>query len=204
MQMEADQKVSDYFSKLTAIVNHMRTLGENITDQMLVEKVLRSLSPKFDFIVVAIQEAKDVKNMKIEELQNSLEAHELLVLDRSYERSVQQAFQVQTSKKEGYHNDFKKKGKSKANWSNNGKNKIEDKAESSRRRGFGRSQNKRRDFDKSKVQCFNCDKHGHFVDECWFKKDQKIDEEANLAHGDNSSTVLMMATTSDAKIKNEE
>ncbi|XP_073221587.1 uncharacterized protein [Cicer arietinum] len=133
MQMEADQKVSDYFSKLTAIVNQMRTCGENITYQMVVEKVMRSLSPKFDFIVVVIQEAKDVKTMKIEELQNSLEAHELLVLDRSSERSVQQAFQVQISKKEGNQKDFKKKGKSKANWSNNGKNQIEDKAESSRR-----------------------------------------------------------------------
>jgi len=35
---------------------------------MVVEKILRSLSQKFDFIVVAIQEAKDVKAMKIEEL----------------------------------------------------------------------------------------------------------------------------------------
>ncbi|XP_073225681.1 uncharacterized protein [Cicer arietinum] len=165
MQMEANQKVSDYFSKLTVIVNQMRTCGENITDQMVVEKVLRSLSPKFDFIVVAIQEAKDVKTMKIEELQNSLEAHKLLVLDRSSERSVQQAFQVQTSKKEGNQKDFKKKGKGKANWSNNGKNKIEDKVESSRRGGFGKSQNKKMDFDKSKVQCFNCEKYGHFVDE---------------------------------------
>jgi len=35
---------------------------------MVVEKVLRSLSQKFDFIVAAIQEANDVKTMKIEEL----------------------------------------------------------------------------------------------------------------------------------------
>ena len=68
MQMEEDQKVSDYFSKLIAIVNQMKTCGENITDQMVVEKVLRSLNQKFDFIVVAIQEAKDVKTMKIEDL----------------------------------------------------------------------------------------------------------------------------------------
>jgi len=83
MQMEEDQKVSDYFSKMTEIVNLMKNCGENISDQMVVEKVLRSLSEKFDFIVIAIQEAKDVKTMKIEELQSSLEAHELLVIDRS-------------------------------------------------------------------------------------------------------------------------
>jgi len=37
------------------------------------------------------------------------------------------------------------------------------------------------DFDKSKVQCYNCEKYGHFVDECWFKKDQKTEDEANIA-----------------------
>jgi len=86
----------------------MKNCGENISDQMVVEKVWRSLSQKFDFIVVAIQEAKDVKAMKIEELQSSLEAHELLVIDRSSERSVQQALQVQTTKKEENYKNFKK------------------------------------------------------------------------------------------------
>lgn len=171
---------------------------------MVAKKVLRSLSTKFDFIVVSIQEAKDVRTMKIEELQNSLEAHELLVFDRSSERSVQQALQVQTFKKEGNQNDFRKKGKSIADWSNNGRKKYVDKVESSRRGGFGRGQNKKRKFDKSKVQCFNCEKHGHFADEFWFKKDQKIDKEANLAHEEDASTVLLMATTSDEKNKNEE
>lgn len=43
---------------------------------------MRSLTSKFDFIVVTIQEAKDVKTLKIEEIQSSLEAHEMLVIER--------------------------------------------------------------------------------------------------------------------------
>lgn len=62
MQMEEDRKVSDYFSKLTAIVNQMRTCGENIIDQMVAEKVLRSLSTKFDFIVVFYLRSKGCEN----------------------------------------------------------------------------------------------------------------------------------------------
>lgn len=54
------------------------------------------------------------------------------------------------------------------------------------------------------MQCFNCEKHGHFSDECWFKKDQKTDKEANLAHEEDVNTVLLMDTTSDEKNKNEE
>jgi hypothetical protein len=47
---------------------------------------LRSLTPNFDFILTAIQEAKDVKTMKIEKLQSSLEAHELLVIEVQKDR----------------------------------------------------------------------------------------------------------------------
>lgn len=65
---EEDKKISDYFSKLLEIVHQMQTCGENIIEQMIVEKVLRSLSPKFDFIVVAIQEAKDAnENRRVAE-----------------------------------------------------------------------------------------------------------------------------------------
>jgi hypothetical protein len=59
---------------------------------------MRSLTLKFDFIVVVIQESNDIKTMKIEELQSSLEAHEILVIQRGSERSVQQALQVKFTK----------------------------------------------------------------------------------------------------------
>jgi len=134
---------------------------------------------------------------------SSLEAHELLVIDRGSEISVQQALKSQTTKKEGNYKNFKKKGKGKTNWSNNGKSKAEDKGESSKRGGFVKNQNKKKYFDKSKVQCYNCEKYGHFIDECWFKKDQKT-EEANIAHGADPDVVLMMAATCEDKIKGEE
>ena len=60
--------------------------GETVTDVMKVEKVLRTLTPRFDHIVVALEESKDLDSMKIEELQASLEAHELRLIDRNRER----------------------------------------------------------------------------------------------------------------------
>ncbi|MCI41122.1 F-box protein, partial [Trifolium medium] len=67
MLMEEDQKIADYFSKLMTVVNQMKTCGEEFTDQQINEKVMRTLTSKFDFIVVAIQESKDVRTMRIEE-----------------------------------------------------------------------------------------------------------------------------------------
>ncbi|PNX74518.1 copia-type reverse transcriptase-like protein, partial [Trifolium pratense] len=114
------------------------------------QKMLRSLNPKFDYIVVAIEEAKDRTTMKIEELQCSLETHEIKVNNRGLERLNQQALQAQTSKKEGNNKNFKKKGKGKGSWANGDKSKIDDKPESSKGGGFIKNQNKKkRDFDKS-------------------------------------------------------
>ena len=75
-------------------------------------------------------------------------------------------FKFKQPRKRNFKNFKKEKGKT--NWSNNGKFKVEP----SKRRS-GKDQNKKRDFDKSKVQCYNCENYGHFADECWFKKDQK-------------------------------
>jgi len=111
MQMEEEQKIVEYISKLINIVNQMKACGEKITDQQIVEKIMRTLSSRFDFIVVAIQESKDVKTLKIEELQSSSEAHELMVFERSLERSIQQDFQVQTMKKDDSDRKKFKKGK---------------------------------------------------------------------------------------------
>lgn len=66
MQMEDEQKIVEYIFKLINVVNQMKPCGEAIPDQQIIEKIMRTLSSRFDFIVVAIQESKDVKTLKIE------------------------------------------------------------------------------------------------------------------------------------------
>lgn len=69
-----------------------------MTEEMIVEKVLCSLTPKFDIIMVAIQQSKDTNTMKIDELQGTLEAHEILVIDRGVEHENEQALKAQIQK----------------------------------------------------------------------------------------------------------
>ncbi|KHN21328.1 hypothetical protein glysoja_024828, partial [Glycine soja] len=61
-----------HFEKIAVLANSMKGCGEKFTNLMLIEKVLRSLNPKFDHIVVAIEESKDLESMSIDELQGSL------------------------------------------------------------------------------------------------------------------------------------
>lgn len=69
LQMEENEKVGEYFTKILTTVNLMKGCGEKITDVMVIEKIMRSLAPKFDYIVVAIEESKDVDSMKIRRMQ---------------------------------------------------------------------------------------------------------------------------------------
>lgn len=75
-RMEEGDTVSEYFSRMMAFVNKMRKLGDNIEDLVIIEKILRSMSPKFNYVVCAIEESKDIENYYIDELQGSLHVHE--------------------------------------------------------------------------------------------------------------------------------
>lgn len=91
LQTESTEKISDYFTRILNLTNLMKSYGEKIQDKVIVQKVLRTLLPKFDYIVVAIEESKDLTTMQIEELQGSLQAHEQRMLERSNEKGQHQA-----------------------------------------------------------------------------------------------------------------
>jgi len=46
--MHNDESVANYFLRIDEIVNRMKNLGEEINEVTFVEKVLRSLSSKFE------------------------------------------------------------------------------------------------------------------------------------------------------------
>ena len=56
LNMHNDESIASYFLRIDEIVNCMKNLGEEIKEVTLVEKVLRSLSTKFESKVSAIEE----------------------------------------------------------------------------------------------------------------------------------------------------
>ncbi|XP_019415271.1 PREDICTED: uncharacterized protein LOC109326848 [Lupinus angustifolius] len=109
LQMEEDERISDYFARIRSLINLMRGCGEQMNELSIVDKILRTLSTKFDIVVIAIEESKDLETIKIDELQGSLEAHEQRLMERQNGRLTQQALSAQFKKKcMSYHNAKKK------------------------------------------------------------------------------------------------
>ncbi|PNX79203.1 hypothetical protein L195_g035187, partial [Trifolium pratense] len=72
-------------------VDAMVIVESNLDEQEKVEKVLGTLTSKFDHIVVTIEETKDSSEVKIGDLQSTLEAHELKHGKRNHGKEDEQA-----------------------------------------------------------------------------------------------------------------
>jgi hypothetical protein len=56
LEMKSGEKVSVYFSRVMSVANKMRVHGERMVDVTIMEKILRSLTEKFNYIVCSIEE----------------------------------------------------------------------------------------------------------------------------------------------------
>eukprot|EP00253_Pinus_taeda_P004876 PITA_04876 len=75
--MHNDESVASYFLHIDEIVNCTKNLGEEIKEVIVVEKVLRSLSPKFDSKVSAIEEKKNIQNLTMSQMHGILTAYKM-------------------------------------------------------------------------------------------------------------------------------
>eukprot|EP00253_Pinus_taeda_P011867 PITA_11867 len=77
LRMHNDESVANYFLRIDDIVNCMKNLGEEIKKAVVVEKVLRSLSSKFESKVSAIEEKQNLQNLTMSQLHGILSAYEM-------------------------------------------------------------------------------------------------------------------------------
>jgi len=76
LEMRSGEGVTKYFSRVMTVANKMRIYGEDMQDVKVVEKILCSLTEKFNYVVCSIEESKDIDALTIDELQSSLIVHE--------------------------------------------------------------------------------------------------------------------------------
>ncbi|XP_050908772.1 uncharacterized protein LOC127122490 [Lathyrus oleraceus] len=188
--MEDKETINDYITRITQLVNQIKSCGETILEQNVVSKVLRSLTSRFDNIVVAIEESKDLTTLSKDELQSS-------GADKAKaEISLQARFNEKNKRSKGK---FSARGKSNfqnfgSNDSQNSKHSTSEKGESSSKDSGHSNGFKKRDV--SKVQCYKCRKFGHFANSCRGKSNENHNNEAKIAREevDDEDTLLVMIT----------
>ncbi|GAU51473.1 hypothetical protein TSUD_95880 [Trifolium subterraneum] len=166
--------------------------GETISDLQKVEKVLRALTANFDYIVVAIEESKVLSDLKLEELQASLEAHEMRLKQRTSEKKVDPALQAKFTKKGKEEGSKWNKGKEK--WKKK-KNSVDAASKNSKNLDDSNkhSKNSKKKVNMKDVQCYCCEKFGHYARNCSENKDSNQDG-AQLARSDSDDAMLMATT----------
>lgn len=93
LHMKGGESVNDYFGRMLTIANKMRIHGEKLDDVAVIEKILRSMTPNFNYVVCSIEESKDIDSLSIDELQSSLLVHEQRIVGNVIE---EQALKVST------------------------------------------------------------------------------------------------------------
>ncbi|XP_073290996.1 uncharacterized protein [Primulina huaijiensis] len=94
MRMEESENILDYDCRLRKIANEAFSLGDPISNERLVSKVLRSLPERFNIKICAIDEAKDTSQMALEDLIRSLRTFEMNTDMQKKDKGKTIAFQV--------------------------------------------------------------------------------------------------------------
>ncbi|KAI3675541.1 hypothetical protein L1987_85131 [Smallanthus sonchifolius] len=190
IHMKDGEHVGDFLSKVMKIVNQQRAYGETVTNQKVVEKVLRSLPIKWDHIVAAIEESKDLSVMTFDQLMGLLQSHEARVNRGCENVAEEQALQAKEEEISLF-----TRGR--------GRGYSRGRGRGGRGRVNGRG--------KANVQCYNCNKYGHLSRDCWNEPqaspaigDEHDEEEGQLfmVMQENEENQALMITKGDASPPN--
>ncbi|XP_019427161.1 PREDICTED: uncharacterized protein LOC109335483 [Lupinus angustifolius] len=161
-----------YFEKISGVENSKETWlileACNQGVEQLKKVRLQTLRRQYEFMQLetnemAIEESKKVEDMKVEDLQGSLKAHEQRLIEISIGKPVDQALQAHFIDRRSFggRNGFRGRG-------HKDQDRIDhDKPENSARRGSPNQwKGGRRSIDEKKVRCFNSNRTCHFSNEC--------------------------------------
>ena len=88
LKMSEDESFDSFYSKLNEVVIGKFNLGEKMKDSKIVRKILQSLPESFRAKVTAIEESKDLDDIKVQELIGSLQTYELSLPSQRKSKSL--------------------------------------------------------------------------------------------------------------------
>eukprot|EP00253_Pinus_taeda_P035127 PITA_35127 len=154
LRMYNDESVANYFLRIDEIVNCMKNLGEEIKEVVVVEKVLRSFSSKFESRVSTIEENENLQKITMSQLHRILTAYEMRKGGPSDRREA--TFKA-LGKGDSYDSGHMSEEEEESNFVKN------------LQRGVGRF------IGKLPFKCFACGRVSHYAAKCPHKDDDLMD-----------------------------
>ena len=88
LKISKDESFDSFYGKLNEVVIRKFNLGEKKDDSKIVRKILGSLPENFRTKVTAIEESKDLDEIKVQELIGSLQTYELSLPSQRKSKSL--------------------------------------------------------------------------------------------------------------------
>jgi hypothetical protein len=190
LMMGEDQSVHDFHMTILDFANNFDALGEKLSEERMVRKMLRSLPKMFDMKVTTIEEVHDIGVMKLENLVGSLLTYELAAKEKTEKWKKSIALVTNTTESEEVENGLETDENLSETMAHLGRqfNRILKKMDGrGRTNAKGNFSDNNRKFNGERkyrpeekastgkgVQCHECEGHGHIRAECpTFLKKQK-------------------------------
>lgn len=152
---------------------------------------MRSLNIKFDHVVAAVEESKDLSTFSFDELMGSLQAHEARI-NRSLKKNKEKSFQVKEAATKNADGEYSA-GKGPGRGGFHGRGRGNGRGNGRGRGCFdGQRQSNEQNSNKSGIQCNHYHRYGHIKAICWFK-DQKMNFTAGVVGNEEEESNLFMA-----------
>ncbi|CAN6560617.1 unnamed protein product [Malus baccata var. baccata] len=188
-RMRDDESLTGYLTRLNDLINQMKTFGESLLNERLVQKVLISLTKMYDPICLVIENTKCLESVELQEVLAILKSQEQR-FDLHSTDATERAFSSLTinSKEQNKSGGHSSSSRTQRNWNSKGKKweskpKFQQKSSLHNYQSANASQSVGQEVAKpqckvcskyhfgecrykGKPKCFNCDKFGHWAREC--------------------------------------
>ncbi|CAL9012352.1 unnamed protein product [Prunus brigantina] len=218
MRMTDGESLDSYLARFFGTVNNLKSLGEDVTETRIVQKLLMSLSRRYKSIVSIIEETRDLDVLRVEEVIASVKVYdkrEDLHDERDKVAGTERAFsslKVGNNQVQGTHKgsqsrpNQKWRGQDKkgsnwsqnnngSSWNNNAWRKLEQyvkpQCQVCQKYHFGVCRH------KGKPRCGKCNRFGHIAKDCEGNK-----QVANCAKEEDVTTGTMFYACHSASVKN--
>ncbi|KAI5332974.1 hypothetical protein L3X38_023103 [Prunus dulcis] len=221
-RMRDSETLSEYLTRLTELINQMKTFGEVLSNERQVQKVLISLSKKYDPICIVIENTKTLETVDLQEVIAILKSQEQRLEMHSVD-TAEKAFASFTVNSKGQNKNTSQSGSSKSQKSWNSKGKSWEAKDKSQQNNYSAQNHTSTQFSnqentkpqckvcskhhfgecryKGKPKCYNCDRFGHLARDCTVSKNV---QKANCVNQMEVTGNLFYANCSTTEIKTNE